>query len=167
MHKEVWLHPGLNLNSLVQRQELNLLLFLESPNPQPTLPVRDVTHIPWFQFLSGIFILTSLNDTSSPRMWTPALMLYLINPCTKRKVLILTKPKGKIYKTKSHRHYITFVENHIVVKRFIYLFFFFVEEQFVERIRFCWSISCRGIVWRRNMILLKFLSDFSVYIFRF
>ncbi len=37
----------------------------------------------------------------SARAWTPALMLHLTNPCTKRKVLILTKPKGKIYKTKS------------------------------------------------------------------
>ena len=41
------------------------------------------------------------------RAWTPVLMLHLTNPCTKRKVLILTKPKGKIYKTKSLRHYIT------------------------------------------------------------
>ena len=43
----------------------------------------------------------------SMHVWTPALMLHLTNPCTKRKVLILTKPKGKIYKTKSLRHYIT------------------------------------------------------------
>ena len=35
-------------------------------------------------------------------------MLHLTNPCTKRKALILNKPKGKIYKTKSLRHYITF-----------------------------------------------------------
>ena len=47
------------------------------------------------------FILTSVND------WTPALMLHLTNPCAKRKVLSLTKPKGKIYKTKSLGHYIT------------------------------------------------------------
>ena len=78
--------------------------FLKS---QPTLPVRNVTHTPWSQFLSGIFILTSLNDTSSPRAWTPALMLHLTNPCAKLKVLSLTKPKGKIYKTKSHGNYIT------------------------------------------------------------
>ena len=32
--------------------------------------------------------------------WTPALMLHLTNPYAKRKVLCLTKPKGKIYKTK-------------------------------------------------------------------
>ena len=38
---------------------------------------------------------------------TPALMLHLTNPCAKRKVLSLTKPKGKIYKTKSLGNYIT------------------------------------------------------------
>ena len=43
----------------------------------------------------------------SAHVWTPALMLHLTNPCTKRKVLSLTKPKGKIYKTKSLHHYIT------------------------------------------------------------
>ena len=43
----------------------------------------------------------------SARAWTPALMLHLTNPCAKRKALILTKPKGKIYKTKSLRNYIT------------------------------------------------------------
>ena len=43
----------------------------------------------------------------SARAWTPALMLHLTNTCTKQKVLILTKLKGKIYKTKSLRHYIT------------------------------------------------------------
>ena len=43
----------------------------------------------------------------SVRAWTPALMLHLSNPCAKRKVLSLTKPKGKIYKTKSLGNYIT------------------------------------------------------------
>ena len=38
---------------------------------------------------------------------TLALMLHLTNPCAKIKVLSLTKPKGKIYKTKSLSHYIT------------------------------------------------------------
>ena len=41
-----------------------------------------------------------------PRAWTPALMLHLTNPCTKRMVLSLTKPKGKVYKTKFLGHYI-------------------------------------------------------------
>ena len=65
--KVVWPRPALNLDPLVWRQELNSLLFLKFQNSQPTLPVSDVTHVPWSQFLSGIFILTSLNDTSSPR----------------------------------------------------------------------------------------------------
>ena len=41
------------------------------------------------------------------RAWTPALMLHLTNPCAKRKVLSLTKPKVKIYKTNSLGNYIT------------------------------------------------------------
>ena len=45
----------------------------------------------------------------SARAWTPALMLHLTNPCAKRKVLSLTKPKGKIYKTKSLGNYITHI----------------------------------------------------------
>ena len=43
----------------------------------------------------------------SARAWTPTLMLHLTNPCAKQKVLSLTKPKGKIYKTKSLDNYIT------------------------------------------------------------
>ena len=43
------------------------------------------------------------------RAWTTALMLHLTNPCAKRKVLSLTKPKGKIYKTKSLGHYIAYI----------------------------------------------------------
>ena len=43
----------------------------------------------------------------SARAWTPALMLHLTNPCAKRQVLSLTKPKGKIYKMKSLGNYIT------------------------------------------------------------
>ena len=62
--KVVWPRPALKVNLLLPRRELNSMLFLKS---QPTLQVRDVTQIPWSQFLSGIFILISLNDTSSPR----------------------------------------------------------------------------------------------------
>ena len=104
-HKFVWSSPGLNLNSLVWRQELNSQLFLKSPkssahasgewrhsHPLVTIPIWD------FYFdISEWHIL-------SARAWTPALMLHLTNPCTKRKVLSLTKPKGKIYKTKSLNH---------------------------------------------------------------
>ena len=45
----------------------------------------------------------------SAHVWTPALMLHLTNPCAKWKVLSLTKPKDKIYKTKSLRNYITLI----------------------------------------------------------
>ena len=46
----------------------------------------------------------------SARAWTPAFMLHLTNPCAKRKVLTLTKPKGRIYKTKFLGHYITLTQ---------------------------------------------------------
>ena len=49
----------------------------------------------------------------STRAWTPALMLHLTNPCAKWKVLRLTKPKGKIYKTKSLSNYITELSSQI------------------------------------------------------
>ena len=50
--------------------------------------------------------------------WTPALMLHLTNPCAKRKVLSLTKPKGKIYKMKSLGHYITNISSWTRMKLF-------------------------------------------------
>ena len=46
-----------------------------------------------------------------PLAWTPALMLHLTNPCAKLKVLSLTKPKCKIYKTKSLGNYITLISS--------------------------------------------------------
>ena len=58
--------------------------------------------------LSVIFFLTSVNDTSSPHARQHLRSsLQFTNPCAKRKVLSLTKPKGRIYKTKSLDHYIT------------------------------------------------------------
>ena len=41
--------------------------FQNPKNPPRTLPVYDVIHIHWSTFLSGIFILTSVNDTSNLR----------------------------------------------------------------------------------------------------
>ena len=78
-------------------------LFLKSQNPQPTLPVchsHPLPTIPIWDFNFEWYIL-------SARVWTPALMLHLTNPCSKRNVLSLTKLKGKIYKMKSLRNYIT------------------------------------------------------------
>ena len=99
--------PSSEVNLLLPRRELNELLFLKF---QPTLPVSDVTQIPWSQSLSGIFyfdisewhiLYARVNDLRS--------CLHLSNLYTKRKVRILTKSKGKTYKTKSLRHYITVV----------------------------------------------------------
>ena len=63
-HKVVWPRPALKVNLLLLWREFKWLPFVKY---QSTLLVRDVSKIPWSQFLSGIFILTSLNDTSSLR----------------------------------------------------------------------------------------------------
>ena len=61
------------------------------------LPVRDAIHIHWSTFLSGIFILTSVNDTSSPcERQHMCSSLYLSNPCTEPKISQPNKPKGKV-----------------------------------------------------------------------
>ena len=80
-----------------------------SQNPPHTLPVHDVIYIARSHFSIWDFYFDFYEWHILPvRAWTPVLMLHLTNPCSKRKVLSLTKPKGKIYKTKSLGHYITF-----------------------------------------------------------
>ena len=69
---------------------------------------HDVIHLPGLVSYLGFYFDICEWRILSTRMWTPALMLHLTNPCAKRKVLCLTKPKGKIYKTKSLHKYITF-----------------------------------------------------------
>ena len=64
-------------------------------HPQVTFPLWDF----YFDISDGYIL--------SARAWIPALILHQTNPCAKRKVLGLTKPKGKVYKTKSPRNYIT------------------------------------------------------------
>ena len=87
--------------------------FFSNPqNPPRTLPVHEFIHIPQSHFPSGLSIVTSLNDTSAPHAHEHLRSCsHLTNPCAKRKVLCLTKPKGKIYKTKSLGHYITYILN--------------------------------------------------------
>ena len=64
----------------------------------PPLPVHDVNHIPLVIFSIWDFYFDISEWHNLPvRVWTHALMLHLTNPCAKRKVLSLTKPKGKIY----------------------------------------------------------------------
>ena len=87
-------------------QKVNLLLwkkklwlFSNLPNSPRTLPVHDVIHIPLVLFSIWDFYFDISEWHILPaRVWTPALMLHLTNPCAKQKVLSLTKPKGKIYK---------------------------------------------------------------------
>ena len=98
----VW-PPKVNL--LVRTQERNSAFF-QIPKSLALPGMTSFSSAGLISYL-GIFILTSVNDTSSLRAWTLALMLHLTNACTKRKVLILTKPKGKIYKTRYLRNYIT------------------------------------------------------------
>ena len=89
--------------------ETQLIDFFSNPqNPPRMFPVHGIIHIPRSYFLSGVSAVTSLNDTFALRTREHLRScLHLTNPCAKRKVLSLTKPKGKIYKTKSLSHYIT------------------------------------------------------------
>ena len=105
-HKVVWPRPALKINLLLPRRELNSDFFQISKSSAHTSG-HDFIHTPRHIFYLGFYFDISEWHILSTRAWTPALMLHLTNPCTKRKVLILTKPKGKIYKTKSLRHYIT------------------------------------------------------------
>ena len=85
---------------------IKLQTFLKS---QPTLPVRDVTHIPGLIHYLG-FLLWHLWMTRPLRACvnTCAHVCTLLTHALSRKVLSLTKPKDKIYKTKSLGHYITY-----------------------------------------------------------
>ena len=69
---------------------------------------HDVIHVPSCISYLG-FLLWRLWLSHSPRVRvnTYTQCVHLTNPCTKQKVLSLTKPKGKIYKTKSLRNYMT------------------------------------------------------------
>ena len=105
---------------LLRIARLNLTDFFQ--NPQRALPVHDAIHI---SRLNLGFLFWHLWMTYPSHARTPALMLHLTNPCTKQKVLSLTKPKGKIYKMKSLGHYITFTvapfsRKSIVMSPFIY-----------------------------------------------
>ena len=95
VHKVVWPHPALKVNLLLLRRELNSAFSQISahgssawhhPNTLVPVPIWDF-YLEWYIF--------------SACAWTPASMLHLTNPCTKRMILSLTKPNGKIYKKKS------------------------------------------------------------------
>ena len=70
---------------------------------------HDVNHVPgpisYLDFLLWHFWLSHPPRT---RVNTCTQCVHLTNPYTKQRVLNLTKPKGKIYKTKSLRNFITY-----------------------------------------------------------
>ena len=96
------------VNRLLRTLKLNSLAFLKFPKSSAHASgTWRHSHLLVISYLG--FILTSVNDASSPRAREHLRScLHLTNPCTKRKFLSPTKPKGKIYKTKSLGHYITF-----------------------------------------------------------
>ena len=108
VHKVIWPRPAPKVNLLLPRQELNSLTLLKSPKSSAHASSawrhsRLLVSFPIWDFYFNI----SEWHIFSTRAWTPALMLHLTTPCAKQKVLSLTKPKGKIYITKSLGNYIT------------------------------------------------------------
>ena len=102
----VWPRRALKVNLPVRTQELNLLLYLKSPKSSAYASCAWHHSHPLVSFPIWGFILKSMDDTSTPRMCEHLCScLHLTN----RKVLILAKPKSKIYKTKSLCNYITLV----------------------------------------------------------
>ena len=82
---------------------------------------HDVIHLPGpISYLGFYFDIWEWRILPA-RTWIPALMLHLTNPCSKWKVLSLTKPKGKIYKTKSLGNYITLQTIHLQIIYLIYI----------------------------------------------
>ena len=103
-------------NTLLRTLKLHPLTFLKSPKSSAHTSGAWRHSHPAVTFLSGVSILTSLNDTSAPRAREHLRScLHLTNPRAKRKVLSLTKQKDKIYKTKSLGHYITILARTYVV----------------------------------------------------
>ena len=96
------------VNHLLLRQEPNSTDFFKCPKSYAHASgAWRHLHPPIPFFIWDFYFDISEWHILPARAWTPALMLHLTNPCAKRKVLSLTKPKGKIYKTKSLGHYIT------------------------------------------------------------
>ena len=106
--KFVWPLWAPSLTLLVRCLVLNSWLFQISQNPPCTLPVHDVIHIPGNILSLGI-LFWHLWTTHPPRVRvnTCAQVWTQLTHVLSRRVLSLTKTKGKIYKTKSLGHYIT------------------------------------------------------------
>ena len=101
------------INSLRLSPNFNsLLLFKISKNPSPSLPDMKSFTFPVLFPIWGFYYDICDSHILPARAWTPALMSAPTHALS-RKVLSLTKPKDKIYKTKndnikkSFRNYIT------------------------------------------------------------
>ena len=95
--------PSSRLESQLSRSEFKSQLTDFFSNSKILSTSRhDVIHVPDFISYQG-FLLWHLwlSHPPSARVNTCTQSVHLTNPCTKRKVLSLTKPKGKIYKTKN------------------------------------------------------------------
>ena len=106
-YKVVWPSPSSESQPSSSETETQLTAFSQISARCVTSP-KYPGPIPIWDFYFNI----SEWHILSARAWTPALMLHLTNPCARRKVLSLTIPKGKIYKTKSLGNYITLLINH-------------------------------------------------------
>ena len=116
------------------------LTFLKS---QPMLPVCDVTHIPGHILNLG-FLLWHLWMTRPLRAHVNACahVCTLLTHALSRKVLSLTKPKGKIYKTKSLGYYITMIptEKNLTNSEFNFLWFLLLNRNKWYKIELCKKI---------------------------
>ena len=88
------------INRLLRTLKLHSTDFFSNPSPR----FRCVTSLTSLVIFTICDFYCDISEwhVRSARAWTPALMFAL-----SRKVLSLTKPKSKIYKTKSLGHYIT------------------------------------------------------------
>ena len=87
----------------------------------------------------------------SAHVWTPALMLHLTNPCAKQKVLSLTKPKSKIYKTKSLGNHITHEAPPLIALFGLHIcditIMLFMAKSFYKYILYIWFVKVKKFKW--------------------
>ena len=97
----VWSRRAPKINSLVRSLNLNKLLFFKSQNPRPYFRAWRYSRSRSISYLGFLLWHLWLSHPPRTRVNTCAQCVHLTNPCTKQKALSLTKPKGKIYKTKN------------------------------------------------------------------
>ena len=105
-----WSRLGETKNCLPSSSvESQLSVFFFQIPKSSALPGMTSFTSPVISYLGLLLWHRWLSHPPRTRVNTCAQCVHLTNPCTNRKVLSLTKPKGKIYKTKSLRNCITHV----------------------------------------------------------